>query len=217
MTAIQKLIATVAALLLVGGGAYYFSTRVQAPANTNTAATTPNGTATSTATSTPATGQVGSSVATPYANRPIRFASSVSADIRAQLNEQLKVVQAQVAENPLNPGPWIRLGTIHKVGGDYANAALYWEYVAGAYRGKFVPYYSLGDLYENFLKDYAKAETNYKLAIEVDPQNVNAYASLYTMYHYTLKDDTKAAAILTQGLQANPGNIYLLGLQQEPN
>lgn len=213
MTAIQKLIATIVALVLVGGGAYYFSTRAQAPTTTGTATTTPNGAATSTSNS----GQVGSGVVTPDASKPIAFPANISADIRAELNTALKNTQAEIAKNPLSPGPWINLGNIHKVGGDYTNAALYWEYVASAYRGKAVPYLSLGDLYENFLKDTTKAEMYYKLAIQNDPANVNAYANLYTMYHFTLKDDTKAAAILEQGLKANPGNTYLLSLQQELN
>jgi tetratricopeptide (TPR) repeat protein len=112
-------------------------------------------------------------------------------------------------------GAWINLGTIHKQGGDYAAAAVYWEYVASAYSGTGTPFYSLGDLYQNFLHDNAKAEANYLDAIKIQPNNINAYASLYTMYHFTLHDDTKAAAILTQGLKANPGNNYLLGLQAE--
>lgn len=216
MTAIQKLIATIAALALVGGGAYYFSTRAQAPTTSGTATTTPNGAATSTQGGT-TPGQANSTVATPDASKPIAFSADISADIRAQLNTALKNEQAEIAKNPLSPGPWIRLGTLHKMGGDYANAALYWEYVADTYRGKLVPYLSLGDLYENFLKDTTKAETYYKLAIQNDPTNVNAYANLYTMYHFTLKNDTKAAAILADGLKANPGNTYLLSLQQELN
>lgn len=217
MTATQKLIATIATLLLLAGGAYYFSTRAKIPSTTDTATTTPNGMATSTATSTVTTGQAGSNIVTPDASKPIAFSATISADIRTQLNAELKTVQAQIAQNPLNPGPWINLGTIHKMGGDYTNAALYWEYVATTYRGKAVPYLSLGDLYENFLKDTTKAETYYKLAIQNDSQNVNAYANLYTMYHFTFKNDTKAAAILEQGLKANPGNTYLIGLQQELN
>jgi len=217
MTAIQKLIATIAALALVGGGAYYFSTRAQAPTTTGTATTTPNGAATSTTGNSTGSGAVNSGVVTPDASKPIEFSADISADIRVQLNTALKKEQAEIAKNPLSPGPWIRLGTIHKMGGDYANAALYWEYVASVYRGKSVPYLSLGDLYQNFLHDTTKAETNYKLAIQNDPQNVNAYADLYTMYHFTLKDDTKAAAILADGLKSNPGNTYLLGLQSELN
>lgn len=217
MTATQKLIVTIAALVLVGSGAYYFSTRVQAPTTSGTATTTPNGAATSTQGTATTPGQANSTVATPDASKPIAFSADISADIRAQLNTALKNEQAEIAKNPLNPGPWIRLGTLHKMGGDYQNAALYWEYVADTYRGKLVPYLSLGDLYQNFLKDTAKAETYYKLAIQNDPTNVNAYADLYTMYHFTLKDDAKAAAILADGLKANPGNTYLIGLQQELN
>lgn len=216
MTAIQKFIVTIIVLAAVGGGAYYLTVRPAATAPGQQATSTPSGTTATTSTSGASnSGGATPTLVTPDYKKPIAFSVDIAPDIRTQLNAELKTVQGQIAENPLNPGPWINLGTLHKQGGDYANAELYWLYVTTAYRGKLVPYYSLGDLYENFLHDYAKAEVNYKAAIKTDPQNVNAYASLYTMYHYTLKDDTKAAAILADGLKANPGNNYLLGLQKE--
>ncbi len=197
----------------MGVSVYYLVLKGSTPGEmSGTATTTP-----STATSTTKDGNATPQLVTPDYKKPIAFSASITPDIRTQLNAELKVVQGQIAANPLNIGPWVNLGTIYKQGGDYANAALYWEYVATTYTGKYVPYYSLGDLYENFLHNTTKAETYYKLAITANPQNVNAYASLYTMYHYTLHDDVKAAAILDAGLKANPGNNYLLGLQAELN
>ncbi len=172
-----------------------------------------NVTATSTAQSATSTNTI--SLVQPDYTKPVAYSSDITPTIRAELNQELATVQGEIKANPLNMGAWTDLGTIHKQGGDYANAALYWEYVTSVYQGASAPFYSLGDLYQNFLHNYPKAEADYLAAIKTDPQNVNAYASLYTMYHYTLKDDVKAAAILTQGLQANPGNNYLLSLQQQ--
>jgi len=210
MTPTQRLITTLVILLAIVAGLYYYSTRPHGSIPSPISTSSPS--ASATATSTP---NAGIKLETPDYNKPIVFSADISADIRAQLNAELATVQADLAKNPLSVKDWVNLGTLHKMGGDYSNAALYWEYLASSYSGTGVPYYSLGDLYQNFLHDYTKAEADYKLAIQTDPTNVNAYASLYTLYHYTLHDDTKAAAILTAGLAANPGNNYLLGLQQE--
>lgn len=214
MNPLQKFILTTVVLLACGAGMYYFFSR-------GPSAAAPAGTVTPViagATSTPGSqGSAKVTLVTPDYKKPIAFSSSLSAEIRSQLNAELKTVQAELDKNVLDVKAWVSLGSIHKIGGDYAAAAEYWEYIAGAYSGTGAPYYSLGDLYENFLRDYSKAEANYNLAIKVDKKNINAYASLYTMYHYTLHNDTKAAAILDAGLAANPGNNYLLSLKAELN
>lgn len=213
MTATQKFIATIAVLFVLGLGAYMWVNRAQAPTTTGgqTTATTTNATST-----TPDTNTDGkATLQTPDYKKPIVFSATVSADTRTQLNAELKTVQTNLEKNLLDIKSWVDLGTLHKMGGDYANAALYWEFVTSIYSGKSAPYYSLGDLYSTYLINYPKAEADYKLAIKADDQNVNAYAGLYTMYHYSLHDDTKAAAILVDGLKANPQNNYLLGLQKE--
>lgn len=212
----------VAAVVIVGGAYLLTAGKSQAPSTSN-ATTTPVSNPASNATSTAGVGQ-GSrqtgtkpQLVTPDYKKPIAFRADVSADIRAQLTAKLKIVQAQIAANQLNMGAWTNLGTLHKQGGDYANAALYWEFVVTTYSGPASPNYSLGDLYQNFLHDNAKAEARYLSALQEDPHNVNAYASLYTLYHYTLHDDAKAAAILARGLTASPGNNYLLSLKAELN
>lgn len=212
MTATQKLLATVVVLFAVGAGVYFVFVGPLGGSPSGTASSTTMGNATSTSA---ATSTQKLHLVQPDYTKPIAFSSSVSADIRTQLNKDLATVQADIVKNPLSIKDWVTLGTLHKIGGDYQNAKLYWEYVTSIYSGSSAPFYSLGDLYENYLHDYTKAETNYKAAITADAHNVNAYASLYTMYHFTLHNDTKAAAILVAGLVANPGNNYLLGLQAE--
>jgi tetratricopeptide (TPR) repeat protein len=216
MTTPQRILIGAVVVIVVVAGIWYLAQRSGAPAPGGDQQATTTGSA---STSTPA-GSAGTSTSqltliTPDYKKPIAYSAGISSDIRAQLNGQLKIVQAELAKNPLDVKAWIDLGALHKIGGDYAAAAEYWEYLASSYTGNSVPYYSMGDLYENFLHNYVKAEADYKLAIKADPKNVNAYASLATMYRAELKDTAKAAATLAQGLAANPGNNYLLSLQAD--
>ena len=212
MNPLQKFFITTAIVLVLIGLTYYFYVGPRALGPSEGAMAT---TSVPSATSTANNGNANIQVITPDYFKPIVFSSTVSAAMRAQLNGRLKLVQAELDTNKLDIRAWVDLGTIHKMGGDYAAAAEYWEYVVSTYSGTGAPYYGLGDLYENFLHNTAKAEVNYKMAIEINPKNVDAYASLYTMYHYTLHDDAKAADIIEKGLKANPGNNYLLGLKAE--
>ncbi len=210
------LILTVALIVVVFAGLYFFLRSPFGASSMSTGAPPSRAATSSAATSTAASHNANQILLVqPDYTTPVAYSSDITPTIRTELNQELVTVQAEIKANPLNMGAWTDLGTIHKQGGDYQNAALYWNYVVSVYQGAGAPYYSLGDLYENFLHDYPKAEVDYLAATKTDPQNVNAYASLYTMYHYTLKADAKAAAILTQGLAVNPGNNYLLSLQQQ--
>ena len=211
MTALQKFIITIVVLLVLGAGAYFWASRAQAPSTSpgQTATTTTDATSTQTGSSSPDLVLV-----TPDYQKPIAFSASVSSDIRTQLNARLAQIQADLTQNPLDIKAWINLGAVHKMGGDFAAAEQYWQYVL-TITPNTTALYNLGDLYQNFLKDYTKAEAYFMKVIEQQPTNVNAYANLFTLYHYTLKDDTKAADILKEGLTANPGNNYLLGLQAD--
>ena len=77
-----------------------------------------------------------------------------------------------------------------------------------------VAFQDLGDLYQTYKVNYPKAETNYLLAVSLQPTNIDLYRKLYTLYKYQYKTDTTAAAdILVQGLKANPNNPDLIKLQ----
>ena len=63
------------------------------------------------------------------------------------------------------------------------------------------------------MRNYAKAEANFKLAIKADPNQINVYRSFYELYRFGFKDDIKAKAILEEGIKANSNKaqdlIYL--------
>ena len=88
-------------------------------------------------------------------------------------------------------------------------------YVSKLYPTSSVPFDNLGSLYLDFIKEYRKAEENFKQAIENDAHDITAYQqlfSLYTLYGY--KSDTSAAAeLVAQGLKDNPNNQTLLQYQ----
>ena len=63
-------------------------------------------------------------------------------------------------------------------------------------------YWNLADLYQNFLKDYPKAEMDYKKVIAIDPSNTGAYTALAQMYTTVYKQGNGSAeAILKQGIR----------------
>src|ERR1043166_1156939 len=98
MTALQKFLITIAIIIALGAGVYYFTIRPHGTITTTEGtATRPPGAASSPPAAT---------LQTPDYKKPIAFSSSISADIRAQLNAELKIVQGQIAANPLNMGAW---------------------------------------------------------------------------------------------------------------
>ena len=146
----------------------------------------------------------------------LTFGTTVSKEVQASLNAQLLVVQATLAQNKQDFSAWLELGHLRKSAGDYKGAAEIWEYVAVLWPKEVVPYNNLGDLYMNFIKDYAKAERNYKKIITLQPNYIDAYSNLFTLYRYVYKTNTTAALdIINQGLVANPGNTDLLALKAQ--
>lgn len=215
MTTRMTLIVSTTVALAAGISLFLFTqNRALAPVQ-NTATTTPQTESAAAGGSGTATSQPGvqkPTLLTPDYQKPIAFSADIAADIREQLSASATKAQADIKKNPLDVRAWINLGTYHKMGGDYKAAAEYWEFVASFYSGSSAPNYALGDLYQNFIKDYTKAEVYYLAAIKSNPRNVDAYASLYRLYRYQVGDQAKAAAILEQGLKANPGNNYLESL-----
>jgi hypothetical protein len=155
-------------------------------------------------------------VQAPNLDHKVAYASDLPADVKTAFQSQISAVVAMLKKDPSQFAYWLQLAIDYKVAGDYTAAANVWGYLTKVAPESYVPYADLGDLYQNFLKDYPKAEANYLQAIKLSPQDIDLYIQLYTMYRYEYKTNTSAAAnILAQGLKANPGNQTLLALQQQ--
>ncbi len=186
----KRIALVVAGLILVIGGAYFLSHRANSVISNNN--NVPNYT------------------------KPLTFSKDLTPDQRASLGDQFAAIKVVLASSTTDFNAWVALGGVRKAAGDYRGAEEVWLYTANRWPTGSVAFNNLGDLYMNYLKDYPKAEENYKKVVMLDPQNINAYEALYALYRYSYKTDTSAAAdILAQGLTANPHNAYLLSLQSQ--
>ncbi len=155
-------------------------------------------------------------VKVPDFKTPIAFGDAFTNDVRVALSAQLEEVIKIIEGDSQNFNAWIKLGIIRKMAGDYKGAESAWSYVKALYPKSTVPTDNLGSLYLDFIKNYPKAETNYKLSISSDSHDINAYeqlVSLYTIYGYG--STTTALTLLQQGIAANPNNQTLLQLQTQ--
>jgi tetratricopeptide (TPR) repeat protein len=111
---------------------------------------------------------------------------------------------------------WLQLGLTRKEIGDYAGAIQAWGQVTANEPTNYIAFYDLGDLYQNFDVNYPLAEQNYLKVIALEPNYIDAYNSLFTLYRYQYRIGTSAAAnIVSEGLKNNPNNADLLALQAQ--
>lgn len=68
------------------------------------------------------------------------------------------------------------LGYIYRDDGDYKTAEKYFNAMAAAYPGDYVPYLALGDMYTT-TRDFDKADANYQKAYKLAPGNAQIVAS----------------------------------------
>ena len=148
----------------------------------------------------------GGAALAPDLRAPLVISQDMSPEAQTILRGKFADAQIAVAKDPKNFQALITLGTWRKMAGDYAGAAADWNYAAALYPKDASVYDNLGSLYQDFLKDHAKAEAAYLTAIKNRPADLNAYRSLYALYtDYGYKADTNAGEqILKQGIAANP-------------
>ena len=105
----------------------------------------------------------------------------------------------------------IDLGTADKGKDDYAGAEAAWIQATQIAPNNYVAFANLGDLYMNFLHDYAKADANYQAAIKDAATQPALYGDLFTLYTTTSYKPTATAAedILKKGIAANPNAVEL--------
>ncbi|HWB34374.1 MAG TPA: hypothetical protein VG753_03615 [Candidatus Paceibacterota bacterium] len=213
---------TVAACIVVIGAVFVLHGRsTPSPTSTSTTATTTvdlgNGVY---ATLPPGTTikEVPSSVEEPDLNMKVTYSSDLPADAVTELKTDIAAREARLKKDPTQSYDWYQLAIDYKIAGDYSAAEAVWVYLTQVVPGDYTAFADLGDLYQNFLKDYPKAEQNYLKALSLKPDDIGLYYDLYIMYTGQYKVGTSAAAdIVARGLKNNPGDKTLLGLQQQIN
>lgn len=147
----------------------------------------------------------------PDYNREVKFAPGTSEEVKKAVMLNVAELTARLKKSTLDFDAWLSLGSVYKIAGDYEGARVVWEYLGAVSPGNYPSFANLGDLYHHYLKDYAKAEANYKKAIGNEKSYIDGYRSLYELYRYSYPGKgTEAAAILKKGIAANPANAGLV-------
>jgi tetratricopeptide (TPR) repeat protein len=96
--------------------------------------------------------------------------------------------------------------------GDFDGAIIAWEYANIIRPKNSLSFSNLAALYHYDLKQFDKAEENYKISLENDPADLPTWRNFYDLYHYSLKDDKKAEGLLLQAIGLNPEMADLYSL-----
>lgn len=166
------------------------------------------------ATKTPVTSpkEVKSPSPTPSLSRPIVIPASFSPTDASLAKESIVKLIDAIKKSPENGALWADLGFKRKGIEDYEGAKEAYSYSQKLMPNNAVVADSLGVIYGDYLKDYPKAEQQFRLAITLDPSASFLYIRLFEFYRYALKDDVKAKAILEEGLRAIPGETSFQAL-----
>ena len=141
---------------------------------------------------------------------PIVVSAQLSDGSKKQAIDKLNETISIIRQNYDYPNAWYDLGAYRKLIGDYDGAIDAWNFI-GLIRPKdYILYNNLGDLYSFVLKDYVKGEANFLKAISNNPENVNGYTQLATLYEYAYKEKSaEAEIILLLGIKSNSKDVGL--------
>jgi len=161
---LRTLLITCGALFLLAAAAYVYLNHAPAgqpsPTGSTTSQTLSDGTVVSGlpegATVTEETSA--SQPVAPNYRAPVAYGADVTADVKAAIEPRLAADIALLAKNNQDFNAWMDLAILHKIGGDYRGAEAIWLYATKQWPTSYVAFHNLGDLYQNFLKDSAKAK-----------------------------------------------------------
>lgn len=147
----------------------------------------------------------------PSVSAPLIFSVSVAADEKALIQKNFDAAQTALKKDPKDVDAWVALGVTRKEAGDYAGAALDWEYASKLAPTNVASFHNLGDLYKNYLHKYSLAVANYKQAAINNPHDLDAYRSIYYMEtggQYAASESAIETNLNT-GFTRNPGAFDL--------
>jgi len=160
-TPTRTLLITCVALLLIAAGTYSYLKRSNTLPTANsspqklsdgtTVSGLPEGATVTEETSVP-------QPVAPNYRAPVAYSADTNAEVRAAIEPRLAADIALLAKNNQDFSAWMDLAILHKIGGDYRGAEAIWLYAVKRWPTSYVAFHNLGDLYQNFLKDSAKAK-----------------------------------------------------------
>lgn len=130
--------------------------------------------------------------------------------------ERFNFIQQQIADEPNKLTHWLALAGTMKAIRSYDQAEEVWLYITEKWPEDPTAFGNLGDLYTNFLPDYAKAEEAFKQAIG-NSDNLNEhliyYRNLHRLYQQKYQEKADLADdILLEALKEYPKEPNFLAL-----
>ena len=157
--AIRTLLITCGALVMLAAGIYlYISAPIATSSQTLSDGTVVSGLPEGAVITEIPTEQPAPVAVAPDYRKPIAYDGSVSTEVRAAIESQFDKSKKLLAINPNDFNAWLNIAILHKMAGDYRGAEAIWLYATKQWSTSPVAYSNLGDLYQNFLKDSAKAK-----------------------------------------------------------
>ena len=150
-------------------------------------------------------------VVAPKVPRKLVFPDYLPKEIRKSITASVNTLVANIKKDPKDINTWLDLALQYKTINDIEGAREVWTYLTEAAPKQALSFYNLGYLYHISLKEYPKAEENFKKALEIDPNQEIYYTGLHELYRYSYKQETSAAVdILKQGMRQMPDSINLV-------
>ena len=148
----------------------------------------------------------------PILRRPITFSSVFSAEAQNLMRTKIDASIAALEKDPHVFDEWMNLAILRKTVDDYEGARQIWEFLTVVNPKHQGPYANLGALYAFDLKDPARAEKNFTIALDLWKKDTTVWRNAYDFYRYVRKDDQRAKEVLVNGVKetASSDLQYLL-------
>ena len=121
--------------------------------------------------------------------------------------KKLEGGKAKVLSDPGNAQLWFDFGYTKEFLNDHEGAILAWEKSFALQELNFVTAQNLGNTYQYFIKDWAKAEFYYRKVLELRPDHPQAYQGLIDLYRYNWPEKKdQFEPTLLQAIEKDPQN-----------
>ena len=147
----------------------------------------------------------------PTLDRSVTFPDFYTDEQKTIVEKKMNDTIQALKNDPTQFAYWLELGILRSNVQDYEGAKEVYEYLNAVSPNNSISFMNLGNLYYLYLKDYMKAEGNFKHAITNNPNNMQAYQSLYELYTNAYKQNTDSGLnTLLEALSVMPNNVDFL-------
>ncbi len=141
----------------------------------------------------------------PPLDHEIEFSTGFPEENKAELKGLVAETTSHLKRYPYDGTGWMELALRYHTAGDYRAAEKVWVFVTSQPPKNVTALGNLGRVNHFEFKEFEKAETYFKQAIEANPDRKEAYFELFDLYRYSYKKDTTAAVdIMKEGAARFP-------------